>query len=372
MESANDNYDCNINIATGTLNVTANINMGATTARNNLNLTGAGILNIGGNITGGGALTLSGIGSTVNFNGVAQTINATAYDNLTVSGSSTKTLGGAVLVNAALAVSAGTLELNTNNLTVNGTTSITGTLSDNSVTGTNIFAGLVTINAGGIWNNSGNSPVTFRGGITKNPSGTFTAGTGVHTFNTNAQSLTGTFSIPSVTVSGTTLTNNNQLTVSTSLAGGGTLTQGVGARLNIDGTAAISTLTATANPDTVDYSGGAQTVHGTSTYNTLILSNERQQVIDGRHNNHYRGFESDRHSNNINNNRSCNKRQVVNRRWHVIHGRGLSLDSIRPDNSRCRYKRNTCYIIICRHENLFGSCDSQCRRYMEQLRERRS
>jgi len=39
------------------------------------------------------------------------------------------------------------------------------------------------------------------------------AGTGIYTFDTNAQSLTGTFSIPNVTVTGITLTNNNTLTV---------------------------------------------------------------------------------------------------------------------------------------------------------------
>jgi len=110
---------------------------------------------------------------------------------------------------------------------VTGTTTVgggaSGSLTISSATGTKIFTGLVTINAGGTWTNTAaNSPVTFRGGITN--SGTFNAGSGIHTFDTNAQALTGTLSIPSVTVTDITLTNNNTLTVTTALIGTGGLT----------------------------------------------------------------------------------------------------------------------------------------------------
>jgi len=77
----------------------------------------------------------------------------------------------------------------------------------------------------------------------------------------NSQSLTGTFTIPSVTVTGVTLTNNNSLTVNTALAGTGGLTQAANATLNIGftGAPAITTLTANANGNTVDYNfAGAQ------------------------------------------------------------------------------------------------------------------
>ena len=69
------------------------------------------------------------------------------------------------------------------NLTVSGTTALSGTINHSNVAGTKIFTGLVTINAGGIWNNNTvNAPIIFRGGITNN--GTFNAGTGTYTFNT--------------------------------------------------------------------------------------------------------------------------------------------------------------------------------------------
>ena len=81
----------------------------------------------------------------------------------------------------------------------------------------------------------------FPGGITNN--GTFTAGSGVHTFDPNNQALTGTFSIPNVTVGTSdyyTLTNNGTLTVGTALSGTcGTSAQGANATLNIGGTSLI-------------------------------------------------------------------------------------------------------------------------------------
>jgi hypothetical protein len=93
---------------------------------------------------------------------------------------------------------------------------------------------LVTINSGALWN-EGTYAITpvYEGGITNN--GTFTAGSGIHTFNTNNQALTGTFSIPNVTITGFTLTNNNTLTAGTALSGTGGLTQASSSTLTIAG-----------------------------------------------------------------------------------------------------------------------------------------
>ena len=137
----------------------------------------------------------------------------------------------------------------------------------------------MTINAGGIWNNNTvNAPITLRGGITNN--GTFNAGTGTYTFNTNNQALTGTFSIPNVTATGITLTNNGTLAVGTALSGTGGLTQGVNATLNIGGTSAITTLTASNNGNTVNFSGAAQSVNVSSYYN-LTISGSGNKTMAG-------------------------------------------------------------------------------------------
>ncbi|WP_158286364.1 beta strand repeat-containing protein, partial [Flavobacterium circumlabens] len=158
----------------------------------------------------------------------------------------------------------GSLDVTGFDITISGTTSVTGTLVHSSNTGTKTYVGLVTIVSGGLWNNSSNTGVIFRGGITNN--GTFTSGSGVQTFNTNNQSLIGTLSIPRVTVTAVSLTNTNTLTVATALAGNGTLVNS--GTLNISAaTVGITTLTATGAGNTVNYNGAAQTIKSTSYYN---------------------------------------------------------------------------------------------------------
>ncbi len=181
-----------------------------------------------------------------------------AGDNVFIEGGFTVTTAAdAACANLNIANGA-TLSVAGFNITVSGTTTVNGTIYHTSTTGTKIFTVLVTINATGIWNNNTvNAPINFRGGVSNN--GTFNAGTGTYTFNTNNQALTGTLSIPNVTVTGVTLTNNGTLTVSTALAGTGGLTQAVNTTLNLGGTSAITTLTATNSGNTVNLSGGVQT-----------------------------------------------------------------------------------------------------------------
>jgi Domain of unknown function DUF11 len=264
-------------------------------------LSGAGSLTNGTNDTlniGGTSaittLTATAAGNTVNFTGAAQTVHTSNYYNLSLSGSGTKTLqtgtttvsgnlnlsgtvsttivvgltiGGNLLVGDGSTFTAAGFAL-----TVTGTTTVgggtSGLLTISSATGAKQFGGLVTINAGGTWNNSSNSQITFLGGITNN--GTFTAGTGVQTFSTNNQALSGTISIPNLTVTGITLTNNNSLTVATALAGTGGLTQAVNASLELDGSSAITTLTATNTGNTVNFAGAGQTVNNNNYYNLLL------------------------------------------------------------------------------------------------------
>jgi len=239
---------------------------------------GAFTHNVAGNWTNNGG-TFTNTGSTINFNGTTQTIGGSAtttFNNVSTSGSTNTSTGIATNIAGTLSIGDGTTFTAAGfALTVTGTTTIgtgtSGNLTISSATGAKTFTGLVTINAGGTWNNSGNSPITFRGGITFSGT-TFTAGSGVQTFDTNSQALTGTFSIPSITVTGVTLTNNNTLTVNTALSGSGELAQGNNAILNLGGTSGITTLTATASGNTVNYTSNTagQTIKGTTYVNLTI------------------------------------------------------------------------------------------------------
>jgi hypothetical protein len=257
-----------------TLTATGTVTMGSAN-----NQPGTIIMTNGGTLSTAG-FALSGTG-TKTFTRGTGTVKLTAtntlpstiftsFNNLEIV-SGTTTMAATITVGGTLNVDSGsTFTIGAFSITVTGATTVSGTILFTSTTGTKTFIGLVTINPGGTWTNSANSAITFRGGITN--SGTFTAGTGLHTFNTNSQALTGTFSIPRVTVTGVTLTNTNTLTVATALAGTGTLTQGTGAILNIGGTSAITTLTATAVGNTVNFNGAAQTACKVTIYNNLTLS----------------------------------------------------------------------------------------------------
>ena len=181
----------------------------------------------------------------------------------------TISLAAAVCNNLTINTGA-TLTVGASSITVNGTTAISGTLAFSSTAGTQTFIGTVTINLGGTWNNTVNELVTFRGGITNN--GTFNAGTGIQTFNTNNQSLSGTLTIPNVTVATVSLTNNDVLNVSTALSGNGALNNTATGVLNIGGTSGITTLTATATGNTVNYNGVAAQTAKVTIYSNLTLS----------------------------------------------------------------------------------------------------
>jgi helix-turn-helix protein len=282
-----------------TLTLTDLSNAGTITAN-------ASILSIGGTFTNTGTF-IRGTG-TVNYTGAAQTAAGVLYHNLTLSGSGTKTLqvgttsiaGNLILSGTATATTVVGLTVGGNlsigdgttfnaagfALTVTGTTTVgggsSGDLTITSATGAKLFTGLVTIAAGATWtNNTANAPVTFRGGITNN--GTFTAGSGVHTFNVTAsQALNGTLSIPSITVaSPTVLTNTDTLTVATALAGTGGLTQASNATLNIGGTSAITTMTATASGNTVNFTGAAQTVNSNNYVNLNLAGSGSKSLQSG-------------------------------------------------------------------------------------------
>ena len=205
------------------------------------------------------------------------------YPNLVLSGSGTKTpAAGTLNILGNLSVGAGTtLTVGGLNTVVTGTTSVSGTLTHNNAAGTKTYTGNITINNGGTWNNSANENITMQGGLINN--GTFTAGTGVYAFNTNSQSFGGTTitTIPNVTVTGVTLTNNGNLNVTTALAGTGTLANTGTLSIGFIGPPGINTLDASAIGNTVNYNrAGAQTVEPTSYYD-LTLSNSGAKTMTG-------------------------------------------------------------------------------------------
>jgi hypothetical protein len=224
------------------------------------------------------------------------------------------TLNGAKILSSGvpLTIDAGatlnTSTTNTYTLTVGGTTSVSGTLTIAN-TGTKTFTGAVTINSGGAITETAaatlsfGSDVTINGTLTENgaatvgiagsftDNGTYTASTGTHTFSGTTKTIGGTsaISIPTATFTGTytnsgtltvgtlltvtspgVLTNTGTITATTALSGTGGLTQGTTGILNIGGTSGITTLTATATGNTVNYNGAAQTGKVTTYYNLTL------------------------------------------------------------------------------------------------------
>ena len=274
-----------LTISTGTATISGDIVTASTDGL--VTFSGAGTLNAGGTFMSGAAGTFTASTGTVNFTGSsAQVISPFAYtfNNVGISGAGTKTLGIATTVGGNLTVSSGsTLDVGAFNFTATGTTGVTGTLTHSSTTGTKQYTGLVTINSGGVWNNSANAAINFRGGLTNN--GTFAAGTGLYTFNTNHQAIGGVAtSIPNMTVllladavTPAVLTNNitatGGLTVSTSLAGTGNFSQGTNAILTYGSATAptVTTFTVNTNGSKVDYSAASPAMRVTN-YHHLIFS----------------------------------------------------------------------------------------------------
>lgn len=267
-----------VQITSGHLTVNGNVIFSGTASMAQLLFTFAGgQLTVLGNFGSGGTLTTSGNG-TILFGGTgAQTMGAyNTYNNVTVnSGSVTTIQTGSVIINNNLIVN-GTIDMGATSSLVSGTTTVAngGTLTISDGSGSHNFTGLVTVSSGGTWNETTTADAGFWDGITN--SGTFTASAGIHTLM--GSTLTGTLSIPSVTVSDDS-TNNGSLTVSTALSGAYTLTNSATGTLVIGGTSTITGLTATAVGNVVTYNkSGAQAVKAVS-YDTLNLSGSGVKTI---------------------------------------------------------------------------------------------
>ncbi len=170
------NAESEIQISTGIVNVTGNITMNGGSEDNYIRFSSNGILNLGGNITGGSLVAST---NTVNYNGTNQSIGAYSCNNLTFSNSGTKTATGAITVSSALTINSNiTLDMVTSALSGNSlTTSGTGILLTQNTAVTPIPTGR-TWSFDVNYNRSGNQTVsagtysnlTFSGSGTKSMS----------------------------------------------------------------------------------------------------------------------------------------------------------------------------------------------------------
>lgn len=199
--------------------------------------------------------------------------------------------------NSVIVESGGTLTLNTTNFTSAGKVVVFGIFNDQNLNGANVFNGLVTIASGGTWNNTSNSAHTFNGGITNN--GTFTSGSGQHTFASNQTlsgstgfsfsctvfisnnvSLTSTTSVTIQATSGTTINGGNAS--STWINGAGSTLTYLNSNTSLLVTGAIN---ASANSNTVNYNVDGNTVIKAGNYFNLnlggTLTASRNRTLSG-------------------------------------------------------------------------------------------
>ncbi|MFA6013491.1 MAG: DUF6701 domain-containing protein [Gallionellaceae bacterium] len=214
------------------------------------NATAASVLNLASTPTIT-TLTATIAGNAVNYTGTGQTIKATSYSVLNISGTAINS--GTVTVASALG-GAGTL--------TNGAAA-----SILNIGGTSTIAGLTATFVGNTVNYTGTAAQTIYP-TAYNKLGT--SGAGVKTI---AAVPAAAVSVgDTLVVTGGALTNNNTLTVTGVLSGAGSLVNATAASiLNLASTPTITTLTATAVGNIVNYTGAAQTVKPTI-YNNLTLS----------------------------------------------------------------------------------------------------
>lgn len=204
--SGSTKQDSYVSIATGTLNVTGNIQMSGTGGINQLAFTDAGTINIGGTITGG-AISNSETSATtltrgvVNYNNNGnQSIGDYSYNDLTLSGSGTKTLTSSTAQTAnVLTVTANTtLSLDGSNSLTPASASIGGTVTVSNTASIVKGSGNLVFNTGSTYNHNRNGGTIPTGswdvnatclisGVTNTVPGGLTQSFGNFTWNSTSQ-----------------------------------------------------------------------------------------------------------------------------------------------------------------------------------------
>lgn len=297
--TSNTNRNSRITVSSGTVTVTGNIDMNTSNANNAFTFSGSGLLKVGGDMSGG---TFTASTSTVEYYGdgtggtsAAQSIAGYTYNNLTTSGSGTKSLTANTPIAGNLNIGSGTiLELSTftaNRSTAGGTLTVAGTLqlgaSTGGQTGSNfptnfstltLTGGTVeyTIATGGqtIYN-----VPTYNILTVSNTTGTQTAGGNLTatTLNTSAGGTlnmsTFTLSVTNVNNNGTIRTQNTSATpIPAGKAWGGTV-QFDGAGQSVPGTSTTFTNLVYGGSGTKTLTGAAISISGDFTINTGVVAN---------------------------------------------------------------------------------------------------
>lgn len=217
-----------------------------------------GAFSCSSNGTGGGNFNVPATWTACNSTTPQTTDSITINNGDTVTLVATTTVAGITINNGGIFAANTRTLTNTDGYTNNG--SHTGTTSAMTLSG---IAGTVI---------AGNGSYT--------PTGIVTISVGDKTVASGSA-----LSIPSVTVTGVVLTNNSTagFSVTTALAGTGTLTQGSSAILNIGGTSGITTLTATASPNEVHYTSTTanQTIKSTTYHHLFIDKAGRVGTLGG-------------------------------------------------------------------------------------------
>ncbi|MCB0276120.1 MAG: T9SS type A sorting domain-containing protein [Calditrichaeota bacterium] len=230
---------------------------------------GGNTLTLNGTVNGGGVLTSAGSGTVAyNQGGAGQNVLAARYGNL-VFNDFDKTLSAADTIGISGIFSPGAASGHT----------ITGSTID-------FYGGSQTIPefvfnnfiSSGSGTKTGIGTITVAGDLT-NKAGVEFSGTAILNLNGTAHRNEGILSATTFSLgSGATLINNGTLTAASAISGTGALSQGASGMLNLGGTIGLTTFDASLAGNTVNYTGGAQTVLPT-TYHHLTLSGSGSKAL---------------------------------------------------------------------------------------------
>lgn len=286
-------------VKTINVNASASSNINTTTGTTTQFLVAAGqTLTLTGTITNSGGATspydFDASGATVDYalNG-AQTVFATTYDVLTASAGGTKSLGGDVTAASDLNVTAGTLSIGANTLTVNGSYDITGSVtggatSNLTLNGSGTLASFaVTSGLQNFTLNRTGDVVTMSANL--DVVGAFTLTAGTLAVGTNTLTLSGAVSAPAglltSSATGTVDYATGAQNVIASNYGNLSFTLGnktlpTTGTVGIAGTFTPGPGSHTVTSSTVDFNGTTQTIP-VFTFNNLLTSNSGTKTAGG-------------------------------------------------------------------------------------------